>query len=336
MSFNYHKQAQNYYASSPTIILGSGASAAFNLPGMDALGNHLLDSIDPSQFEVGDSNEWTKFRGLLDGGEGLEAALHNVNFSEGLTHAVIKNTWNLIVPKDLEAFDTSIRERNFFPLGSLLRDYFSSTADSVDIITTNYDRLAEYACEQEGYHHYTGFSHGYRRLQKDPNYLNSTRVVNIWKVHGSLDWFRSPSDEVVGFGNIANIPDDFLPLIVTPGTGKYRETHLLPFRTVIQKADEAIEKASSYLAVGFGFNDEHIQEKLIHKCARDKASITIVTYKLSDETRKFLFDKNVENYLAIERGNENDESIIYSSLIDEPLRVPKNHWSLEGYMELIL
>lgn len=335
-TFDYFKQAQSYYAQSPAIILGSGASAAFSMSGMWALAEHLKKCVDNSTLEANDRTEWDKFTTLLDDNVDLESALHQVNLSETLTNEVVRNTWLLITPEDLSVFNSSLHIRDFFPLGRLLSDYFKSTTTSIDIITTNYDRLAEYSCEQEGFHHYTGFSHGFRRLLKEPEYLRCERVVNIWKVHGSLDWFKSSTSEVVGFGNAVEIPVDFTPQIVTPGNDKYLKTHFEPYRTIIAKADHAIESANSYLAIGFGFNDRHIQEKLIQKCLRDKACITVITYQLSDATKSFLFKSGIENYLAVERGGHDGESIIYSSLIDTPITVDKDYWTLQGYLNLIL
>lgn len=335
-TFDFYKQAQGYYAQSPTIILGSGASAAFGMSGMWGLAEYLKQQIDRGAFEGDDDAKWDKFVTLLDRHVDLETALHQVDMSEGLTNQIVSNTWLLINNEDLAVFNASLPDRNYFPLGRLLSHYFRSTANSIDIITTNYDRLGEYACEQEGIHHYTGFSHGFRRLLKESGYLSCDRVVNIWKVHGSLDWFKSEANEVVGFSNSESIPAGFRPQIVTPGTEKYRITHLEPFRTIIAEADGALANANSYLVIGFGFNDQHIQEKLIQKCVRDKTSIAIITYQLSDATKKFLFENGVENYLAIERGDNDDESIIYSSQVDDPIKVSANHWSLEGYLNLII
>ena len=45
---DYFKQAQHYYSQVPTIILGSGASAAFGLAGMGALAKHLIEKIELS------------------------------------------------------------------------------------------------------------------------------------------------------------------------------------------------------------------------------------------------------------------------------------------------
>lgn len=213
---------------------------------------------------------------------------------------------------------------------------FKSSLKMLNIVTTNYDRLAEYACDQGRIHHYTGFTHGFFRQLAPPTEITSARRANIWKVHGSLDWFQSPLEDTVALSNNQGIPDNYQPQIVTPGTQKYQKTHLEPFRSIINNADQAINEAGSYLCIGYGFNDEHIQPKLMVKCVRQKTPITIITYTLSESTKNLILDGKAQNYLAIERGETDGQSIVYSSLDKSPLTVEKNIWSLEGYLSLIM
>ncbi|MFM4863304.1 hypothetical protein, partial [Aeromonas media] len=98
----------------------------------------------------------------------------------------------------------------------------------------------------------------------------------------------------------------------------------------------AIKHANSYLCIGYGFNDEHIQPKLVAKCLRQKTPITIITYALSAAARKLIINGNAQNYLAIERGETDNQSIVYSSLSKSPVVVDQNIWSFEGYMSLIM
>ncbi|HHJ4200841.1 TPA: hypothetical protein ACQJJO_001759, partial [Aeromonas veronii] len=149
-------------------------------------------------------------------------------------------------------------------------------------------------------------------------------------------WFQSPLEDTVAISNIKNIPDNYQSQIVTPGTQKYHKTHLEPFRSIINNADQAINEAGSYLCIGYGFNDEHIQPKLMMKCLRQKTPITIITYALSDSAKKLILEGKAQNYLAIERGEKDDQSIVYSSLDKIPLTVERNIWSLEGYLSLIM
>ena len=331
--FDYQKQAQDFYSQAPTIILGSGASAAFGISGMGSLADHLIKNIDVSS----DSEEekvWTEFCDLLSNGTDLESALHQVKLPERITELIITSTWELINSEDLAIYYEALDKPNF-PLGILLSAMFKSTLREINIITTNYDRLAEYACEQESIHHYSGFSSGYTRKLIDQSYHNGRRV-NIWKVHGSLDWYNTPTNEICALSNLEAKPDGYIPQIVTPGIEKYLKTHIPPFRDIITNSDTVLQNSNSYLCVGFGFNDEHIQPKLIQKCVRERASIVVITRSLSDSARNLLFQNNVQNYLAIERGETDDQSIVYSSLQQDPISVDGCFWALEGYLKLIL
>lgn len=156
------KQAQEYYKATPVIILGSGASAAYGMAGMWELSQHLINTVPKDDLSSSELASWEAFCKLLNGGTDLESALHQVTLSDALTKKVVLATWSLLVPQDLAIFERSLNNANLFPLGKLLKHMLRSTIPQVNIITPNYDRLAEYACEQEYLHHYTGFSHGYR------------------------------------------------------------------------------------------------------------------------------------------------------------------------------
>jgi hypothetical protein len=333
---NYQKQAQEFYGKAPVIIMGSGASAAQGMSGMGALAKHLAEHTDVSDLSVSELEVWEKFCQLLGDGVDLESALHQVTASEELTSRIVKATWTLINSEDIEIFQKSLQDNAMFSLSRLLEHMFRSSIKKIDIITTNYDRLTEYACDQRRIHHYTGFTHGFFRQLAPPSEITSARRVNIWKVHGSLDWFQSPLEDTVALLNIQEIPDNYQPQIVTPGTQKYQKTHLEPFRSIINNADLAISEAGSYLCIGYGFNDEHIQPKLMVKCLRQKTPVTIITYALSDSAKRLILEGNAQNYLAIERGETDDQSVVYSSLDKAPITVDMNIWSLEGYLSLII
>lgn len=330
------KQAQSYYKEMPVIILGSGASAAHGVSGMQPLSEFIVKSVDVADFNDADMAAWDNFCGLLLAGVDLEGALHQVALSPTTTQKIISATWNFLAPQDRKIFDDSINDENYFPLGKLLRHMLRSTATTLNIVTPNYDRLAEYSCEQEGIHHFSGFSHGYRGHITQKEYLKCARQVNIWKVHGSLGWFINANGVICSLGNIERIPESLTPLIVTPGVAKYRSTHRDPYKTIIHMSDEVLDKAKSYLCIGFGFNDEHIQEKLVNRCAKGDASVIVITHKLSDSAKKFLFNGNAKNYLAIEAAQDSTSSIVYSSSLPNTEEVNLPFWQLNKFLTLIL
>lgn len=55
---DYIKQAQSYYSKAPLIVLGSGASAAFGLSGMWALGQHLIANTDLNSLSNTEHDSW--------------------------------------------------------------------------------------------------------------------------------------------------------------------------------------------------------------------------------------------------------------------------------------
>lgn len=334
--FNFAKQAQDYYGKAPVIVLGSGASVAFGLPGMRELAVYIKDNVDVSAIPGSETGSWTEFCGLLDTGADLEAALHKVNFSDVATSLIIQSAWELINCRDEDVYRSSISDRTLFPLGTMLSHMFKTSLAELNIVTTNYDCLVEYACDQEELHHYSGFSHGYTQRLAEPNFINCSRKVNVWKVHGSLDWFYCPDNETVSIPKSQFKPDNYQPQIVTPGVQKYQKTHLEPYRSIIGNADKAISAANSYLCFGFGFNDEHIQPKLLAKCKKDGARIVIVTHTLTDQAKAIISDANIRNYLAIERAQDDGHSRIYSSRAEEPFVVDGEYWSLNGFLQLIL
>lgn len=334
--FDLQKQAQDYYSKAPVIVLGSGASAAHGMSGMHALATHLIDHTDLSEMTNAEEAVWHSFCQSLKDGIGLESALHKAEVSPLLTSRIVRATWELLNSEDLLIFHKSIEGNTVFPLSKLISHMFKSSLSVVNIITTNYDRLAEYACDHEKIHHYTGFTHGFYRQLANPTEIVARRRVNIWKVHGSLDWFLTPLDDTVAFANVSSTPKGYEPQIVTPGTQKYQKTHLEPYRSIINNADSAINAANSYLCVGYGFNDEHIQPKLMAKCVRQSTPLTVVTRSLSEPARKLIIEGKMQNYIAIERGATDGQSVVYSSRTDTPVTVEAEIWSLQGYLSLIL
>src|SRR5699024_8510714 len=122
-------------------------------------------------------------------------------------------TRQIIQEDDEQVFRRSLQEKDMFPLSRLLNHMFRTSLKTLSIVTTNYDRLAEYACDHGRIHHDTGFSHGYFRTQEAQSEVKQARKANIWKVHGSLDWFQSPFNDVIAIPGARETPDQHVPQI---------------------------------------------------------------------------------------------------------------------------
>ena len=255
-----------------------------------------------------DDELWEYFVAELNEGKDLESALQAVQMSESLSDYIVEQAWKYVYEADAKVFDNVIQDNNLLPISRLYRHLFSSTHRSLSVVTPNYDRLAEYAADIAGYCHYTGFTYGYiRRRQTDPrisftrDHL-SARTIDIWKVHGCLDWFMNGDGDVIAVASSRSIPAEFRPAIVTPGIRKYEQTHQEPFRSVIAGADTALNGANAYLCIGFGFNDTHIQPKLMERWRQGDALLVILTKALSDSAKQMLAKANGKEFLALEEA----------------------------------
>ena len=107
------------------------------------------------------------------------------------------------------------------------------------------------------------------------------------------------------YGNIAAfplsrvIPDAFHPLIIPPGKEKYSATHDEPYRTVIAEADSAFVQAGAYLCIGYGFNDEHIQPKLLTQISKGKP-IVVLARTMTAACRKHIADAGIQKFLSVQ------------------------------------
>ena len=291
----------------------------------------------PSQLTDADSDIWQDFVTELRTRD-LENTLSLVDVSDHLSDYIVKQTWKYINDADQQVFAQVIGNRNLFPLTRLYKHLFDSTNYTVSVVTTNYDRLAEYAADCSNYQHYTGFSNGYFRHRQTVAYPSSVqsssriRTVDIWKVHGCIDWFVDGENRTFAVPLAKSIPASCNPAIVTPGVAKYERTHQEPFRSAISGADNALLQSKSYLCIGFGFNDAHIQPKLEERWQLGEALLVILTKKLTESAKAMLAKANGQQFLALESGKHG--TIIWSNdYPDGHVLENMDLWKLEDFLD---
>lgn len=331
------KLAQKYTARQTAVIIGCGASIPYGLPSMSELGKYLIQNISSSQ------PTWKVFEQELVNTNNLELALQNVALPEDLLHKVVDAVWIMTAKKDLEVYDSLVGGQSVLALTYLFKYLLRTASPVLNVVTTNYDRLIEYAADASNADVFTGFSKGW--LQKYIARFNSTQSmrpdsgyegrVNLLKVHGSLDWFANDLGLPVGLPLRTSIPADYRPLIVTPGVSKYKQTHDEPFRTVITNADRVLEKASSYLCIGYGFNDEHIQPKLVSRVKNDDIPVVVVTRILTPATKGAFLRSPPAKYLLIEQSKHGSQ--IYCDKSPNRVEVSgEDIWSLGEFNKLLM
>lgn len=335
-----HEIAQECISKAPVIILGSGASAAYGIPGMPALRVHLLATAAPIDATAGDIAEWEKFRVHLDTVD-LETALTDIRLPDSMTRQVVMATWDFLAPCDALVFQKLLENRKLFPLTRLYQHLFASTHHSIDVVTPNYDLLAEYAADAGEMCHYTGFGYGHLRLRAKeiPPRIHLGRIpartVNVWKVHGSFDWFRDKGGVVMALPVAGKRPRDAEPVIVTPGIEKYRLTHAEPFLSIKQGADLALQSARAYFCVGYGFNDPHMQAKLVERCRTESVPLVLITKEISQTAKIFLKSGQCLRYMAIEEFDNGCR--MYSTEYPDGANIPNcGYWSLDQFLTMVI
>jgi hypothetical protein len=333
------KISQSCFHGCPTIVLGSGASMPHGLPSMGELSTYLSENMKTEGDAEDDA--WLLVKVALANGDHLEAALEGKTLPASLLSKIVSLTWCCVNEKDMQLLDAAAQDGNF-ALGGLLANMFSSTHSEVHVVTTNYDRVAEFACNSRNVLFQTGFAPGYIQTWESTGRVKlvrgakAARVVKIWKIHGSLDWFRTEDDRTIGLP-VFELPskDNYTPLIVTPGLNKYEKTYEDPFRTTINGADAALKAASAFLCVGFGFRDQHIHPKIIERCRERNVPTVVLARTLTEEAKDFLKNKAGTNYLGIERSGTGSK--VYSHTCPEGADVPiPDLWSLDGFNNLVL
>lgn len=332
------KQLQDWTNKVPLLVLGSGASVSFGLPSMWTLGEHLKNTLNFAD-EV-DIQEFENFKSSLESTKDLEKTLLDLILNDIVLNAILKATWELISEGDLEAYQEFVSNGEKVPLVRLMKHLLSTTNRKLSIVTTNYDRIAEYSASIARAFICTGYAHNYIGHFSDSIHTNALAnikgyagQVNIWKVHGSLDWFETPNKENIHLPLCKNIPQGYKPLIVTPGLSKYAETHKEPYRTIFTQADTEIQNANGFLCIGYGFNDDHVQPKLIQQIK--SKPIIVITKELTPKTKEAIIDGDCKNYILMEEGDGNSTKV-YSSSEGEGTIRDVAYWQLSEYLKLVI
>ena len=323
----------------PVIVLGSGHSAAFGLPGMDHLRDHLLREA-PSRVLPDDLPTWQAFEEAVRRSP-LETALHEVHLKPDLMRVVINETWKCCFPHDKAVLDRIVRNETTLPLSRLYNYLFRSTHPRLAVVTTNYDRLAEFAADAAGYAWSTGFGHGYIGVRDLGCKLSvhrdgiAMRMVDICKVHGSLDWFQATDGAMYSLPAVSDSLNGLAPLMVVPGIDKYRRAYDEPFRSSIAGADQAIKAGNSFLCIGYGFNDEHIQPPLLEQCRRQEKPLIVLTKVLTPAAKELLLDGKCRRFCAFEETTRGTRMFNYDNRAGLDLD-GVNLWSLGPVLDQVL
>lgn len=307
---------QTFLKMPPLVVWGSGATVSLGLPTMWKLNELLKEKI------VGFDSE---------GMNNLEAELGKDKYITNLP-AIKKVIWDAIKSADINALKEIVSNKNddIDGIKKLLNKFYSVHPQKIDIITTNYDRILENVLSYNNLPFSDGFN-GKELSIFNEKLFKKDKNVNLIKVHGSLNWFNVGGD----IRYLTEHNEDFEPYIISPGNKKYKQTYSKPYRELIQIADDYIKTSSSFLVVGFGFNDEHLTPQIIHQ-VKQGVPIVIISKKITESCKKELVE--AQKFIFLEENGENETRVFYrlnvNSEINEVI-IKDDYWQLKKFMEII-
>lgn len=287
------KFVQEHFTDGLALVIGSGLSAAEGIPGMPALATYLNN--ESGLLMGADSSLWGQIRSVLDIGEGLEAALLKHPPSDTLEAWIAQKTCDLLMPEERKVMSAVLRGKCTLRLTTFLTKVLKPT-NGLPILTPNYDRLIEVACEMAGFHvdttavgHYAGaFDHvrscmgscrGITTRAKTTVLDHFPRAI-VLKPHGSFDWYQIGND-----ARRCGLDLDADRFMITPGINKYRAGYNSPFDKHRDLANDYIKQAGRLLVVGYGFNDDHLQTHLV-KRIQDGTPTLILNQSANSKVKK--------------------------------------------------
>jgi hypothetical protein len=305
------------------------------MPGMSDLADHLVSAVTPT---AGEEEQWQPIMEQLAANGDLEGVLTKLPVSPSLAEKIVLSTRQLIADAEVSYFQKSATAKAEHPVTPLLRAMHRTSNHLATVITSNYDRLAEFAADQAGFDVRTGFDARHLGSFNAPslevaNYRPGApqKTLRILKPHGSLDWYTD-SNGLAHFRSLP--PDDWAgtkPLMVTPGVDKYRLTHGEPFRSILSQVDAALASAGSIICFGYGFNDDHLHEVITRQLQQGPQKLLIVAKALTPKAISFAERQSV---IAIEEADGGSTIRIAG---ESPINIAKqNLWSLPGFCQAVL
>ncbi len=223
------------------------------------------------------------------------------------------------------------------------------------VLTPNYDMLFEYACDFAGISYTNGLFGGVERKKDwravdrallEPEHICHGRKmkrvyrhkkhVRLYKVHGSLNYFFHRNAVIENNAWMWNPPDFAERVMITPGLSKYQT--LQRYRQeLLQSADAAIDMATHFLFLGYGFNDTHLEEYIKRKLITQACHGLIVT-RDSNPRIESLLSQSENLWLVCKTADPaiNGSRIFNKQYSDGLVLTGKNLWDIGAFTTEIL
>lgn len=302
----YSNALKNFHFSNLVIFSGAGSSVGIGESNANKGGqtmatfweelekNGIIDDfkgfISKSGYELKDSNG----KLIWDLEKLLDQAHRNKVKEDSLESDIEKIKQFLIQKCTLDISDSKTH------LSFLKKITKRKMKDSrVKIFTINYDTLWEQAANIEGFTIIDGF--GYTnprtfngrmfdydiviregsRIKEEDSFI--PKLFHLYKVHGSLDWYKNDEGEIVQKELDLNDNTKSLSEIVTqkrltvfPSDNKYEQSYEQPYFEMMSRFQRALRTENTLLiTIGFSFLDRHISS-VIEESLKYNTSLSLI------------------------------------------------------------
>lgn len=349
---------RSFFREKPFLFFGTGMSCALDVRfGMDALKNALVKQMRSLFLTEAAEKDWAVVEDALQNGSDLESALDAVKDAD-LLKTITKITGDFVASVDRDYAYKISQGSVEWPATRFLKKLVDSLPEGdrvLHALTPNYDMLFEYACDSAGIPYANGFSGGVERKMDwkavDLSLLAPEKVpqgkrlkpvfkprkhVRLYKVHGSLNYFFHRNNVVENNAWMWNPPDFAERVMITPGLSKYKT--LQHYRQeLLQSADTAINKATNFLFIGYGFNDMHLEEYIKRKLISQSCHGLVITRDCNPRIESLLA-QSTNLWLVCKSEDANSEgSRIFNKHYLYWLHLPgKKLWDVAEFTKQIL
>jgi hypothetical protein len=352
----YKAIAEFFSVEKPFVLFGTGTSCALDLAfGMPALEKYLRAELSSGLSEY-QALQWQRVVEALDAKtHDFESAMDFIK-DEDLTNRIVETTANFVACYDSSYASQIISGDVDWPAGILIKklvETLPETDRQLHLATPNYDLLAEYSFVRNSIPYLTGFSGGFCRrydwneakkaVQSIRKSLGKTRQpprvveqknIRLHKPHGSLNTFEVQSRLVECDAWIVNKPEQVTRAMITPGTAKYQRLHA--DRARLAEYDRAVANHTSFLFLGFGFNDSQLVNNAFrHKLEQDQCPGLVITRDLNSRIEGWL-NRCPNLWVVCKQLNTNQTRIFNSKFANWFLIDDKELWRFDRFTQEFL
>lgn len=137
-------------------------------------------------------------------------------------------------------------------------------SNPVEAFTPNYDLLMEQALEERRVPYFDGFVGGdatFFDLASMEQDALPARWARLWKLHGSINWWRTPNGEVQRHRE-KSAPED--RQMIYPSHLKYDESRRMPYLAMLDRLRAFLNHGQAVLITcGYSFGDQHLNEVIL-------------------------------------------------------------------------